>query len=286
LSVTAVTALLSGLAYGMLLFVVALGLTLSFGLMRVVNLAHGAFYLLGGYVTLALIARGNVPFWAAVAAAASATAVLGALLGTALLRRFAGDETGQIVFTLGVGYIVGDLLSWAFGADPQTLPRPPGLEGTVALFGGRFPLYRLALIGFGATLFGGLELLFVRTWLGLAIRAAVDDPAMARSVGVRVTVLYTATFALGAALAALAGGVGAPLLGLAPSSGFEILMLALVVVVAGGLGSIRGSFLCAVLVGLIQQFGTLYFPGFALFLTFVPVALLLAVRPRGLFGHA
>lgn len=281
-----ITAFLSGLAYGMLLFVVTLGLTLSFGLMRVVNLAHGAFYLLGGYLTLALIARAGLPFWFAVALGAAATAALGALLGTALLRRFPGDEMGQIVFTLGIGYVVGDMLSWAFGADPQSVPRPPGLEGTIALLGGRFPTYRLALIGFGAALFAALEVIFVRTWLGLAIRAAVDDPAMARSVGVRVTFLYTATFAAGAALAALAGGVGAPLLGLSPAGGFEILMLALVVVVAGGLGSIRGSFLCALLVGLIQQFGSLYFPGLALFLTFVPVALLLAVRPRGLFGHA
>ncbi len=270
----------------MLLFVVALGLTLSFGLMRVVNLAHGAFYLLGGYLTLALIARSNVPFWVAVALAAAATAALGTALGTALLRRFAQDETGQIVFTLGAGYVIGDLLAWAFGADPQTLPRPPGLEGTIAFFGARFPKYRLALIGFGAALFAALELLFNRTWLGLAIRASVDDPVMARSAGVRVTLLYTATFALGAGLAAFAGGVGAPLLGLTPASGFDILMLALVVVVAGGLGSIRGSFVCAALVGLIHQFGALYFPGFALFATFVPVALLLAVRPRGLFGHA
>jgi branched-chain amino acid transport system permease protein len=270
----------------MLLFVVALGLTLSFGLMRVVNLAHGAFYLLGGYLTLALIARANLPFWGAIASAAALTAALGIALGSALLRRFAQDETGQIVFTLGVGYVIGDLLAAAFGADPQALPRPPGLEGTIALFGGRFPAYRLALIGFGTVLFGAVEVLFMRTWLGLAIRAAVDDPAMAGSVGVRVKALYTATFALGAGLAALAGGVGAPLLGLTPASGFDILMLALVVVVAGGLGSIRGSFACAILVGLIHQFGALYFPGFALFLTFVPVALLLAVRPRGLFGHA
>jgi branched-chain amino acid transport system permease protein len=270
----------------MLLFVVALGLTLSFGLMRVVNLAHGAFYLLGGYLTLALIERANVPFWGAVAIASAVTAALGVTLGSALLRRFAKDEMGQIVFTLGAGYVIGDLLAWSFGADPQALPRPPGLEGTIVLFGGVFPAYRLALIGFGALLFGVVELLFARTWLGLAIRAAVDDPAMARSIGVRVTLLYTATFALGAGLAAFAGGAGAPLLGLEPASGFEILMLALVVVVAGGLGSIRGSFTCALLVGLIHQFGALYFPGFALFLTYVPVALLLAIRPRGLFGHA
>ncbi|GAC1421206.1 MAG: branched-chain amino acid ABC transporter permease [Candidatus Velthaea sp.] len=269
----------------MLLFLVACGLTLAFGLLRIVNLAHGALYLSGGYLALALSARG-VPYWVALLAAVVFSAALGLALERGLLARIGGDELAQILVTIGVAYVVGDVIVALAGADPQTPPRPPGLEGTIAVGDGRFPAFRLALIGIGFAIFALVEGVLVATPLGRSIRAAVDDREIARTVGVRVPLLFSGVFAFGAALAGFAGVLGGAFSGLTPQSGFDILILALAVVVAGGLGSVRGAFLVALAAGTIVQFGTVYFPGFALFATYVPIVLFLSVRPRGLFGAA
>jgi len=269
----------------MLLFLVACGLTLAFGLLRIVNLAHGALYLCGAYVALELSQRG-VPYAMALIAAILVTALVGLALQRGLLARVPGDELAQILLTIGIAYIASDLIVALVGADPQTPPRPPGLDGTFAFAGGRFPVFRLVVIGVGAAIFVLVETVLARTPLGRAIRAAVDDREIARTVGVRVPLLFTTVFAFGAALAGLAGVLGGAFSGVTPQSGFDVVILALAIVVGGGLGSVRGAFVVALGVGFVVQFGTVYYPGFALFATYIPIAIVLAVRPRGLFGAA
>ncbi|GAC1404579.1 MAG: hypothetical protein NVSMB64_07980 [Candidatus Velthaea sp.] len=234
----------------MLLFLVACGLTLAFGLLRIVNLAHGALYLIGGYTALALTAHG-VPYWIALLGAIALAAVLGLAFERSLLARAGTDELAQILVTIGIAYVTGDAIVALAGADPQTPPRPPGLEGSIAIGAGRFPVFRLAVIAAGLGIFAFVQSVLVATPLGRWIRAAVDDREIARTVGVRVPLLFSGVFTFGAALAGFAGVLGGAFTGLTPQSGFEILILALAVVVAGGLGSVRGAFLVAIAAGAI-----------------------------------
>ena len=267
----------------MLLFLVACGLTVTFGLLRVVNLAHGAFYVAGGYIAYALVQAG-VPWYGALALAVAIVAGFAALFERLLLRRVAERELPQILLTVGIAYMVGDAIVALAGGAPLSPARPPGLEGIVAIGGTSYPTFRLALVVVGIVVFFGLEALFTRTRIGLQIRAAIDDREMARSIGIAVPRLFTLVFTAGAALAAVAGVIGSAFTGLEPQSGFSMLILALAVVVAGGLGSVRGAFVAAIAIGCVVQFGTVYFPAYALFATYLPVAIILAIRPRGLLG--
>ncbi len=269
----------------MLLFLVGCGLTVTFGLLRVVNLAHGAFYVAGGYIAYALVHL-VVPWYGALVIAVVTVAGFAALLEWLLLRRVAQRELPQILLTVGVAYIVGDAIVALAGGAPISPMRPPHLEGVVTLGGASYPAFRLALVVCGIVVFLGLETLFTRTPIGLQIRAAIDDREMARSIGIAVPRLFTLVFTAGAALAAFAGVIGSVFTGLEPQSGFSMLILALAVVVAGGLGSIRGAFVAAIAIGAVVQFGTVYFPAYALFATYLPVAVILAFRPRGLLGAA
>jgi branched-chain amino acid transport system permease protein len=273
----------SGISFGMLLFLIASGLTLTFGLMGLLNLAHGAFYLLAAYVMLELYDRG-LGYWPAAALAVVAMATMGMLLERLLLHRFVNQVLPQIVVTVGVALIIGDLLVARYGGQPEAPPRPPGLSGTVEIAGGFFPKIRLAMIAIGLTVALFMWLLMARTRIGAMIRAAVDDEAVARSVGIPVPRLFVAVFGVGVALAALAGILGGALSGLSPGVDFRMLLLSLVVVVVGGLGSLGGAFVASLIVGLVTQFGIVLFPTFAQFALFVPVAFFLAFRPRGFFG--
>jgi len=269
----------------MLLFLVACGLTVTFGLLRVVNLAHGAFYVVGGYLAYALVQRG-LPWFGALGIAVVLVALAAALFERVLIRRVAERESPQILLTIGVAYVVGDAIVALAGGAPLSPERPPGLEGVVTIAGATFPTFRFALVVCGAVVFALLEMLFSATRFGLQIRAAIDDREMARSIGIAVPRLFTIVFTAGAALAAFAGVLGGAFTGLEPQSGFTMLILALAVVVAGGLGSIRGAFVAALAIGAVVQFGTVYFPAYALFATYLPVAIILALRPRGLLGAA
>jgi branched-chain amino acid transport system permease protein len=200
------------------------------------------------------------------------------------LRRLPRDELPQALLTFGFLLILGDASLWIWGGTPQTLPRPEAFAGSLRLGPLIFPSYRLFVIAMGAAAGLGLWALQERTTLGAMIRAAIDDAEMARAVGVNVSLLSTGVFALGTALAALGGIVGGPLLGVYPGADFEILLLAFVVVIVGGLGSLKGAFLGALLVGLLDNFGKVLLPELALFTIFAPMALILAVRPTGLFG--
>jgi branched-chain amino acid transport system permease protein len=274
---------LNGVSFGMLLFLLAAGLSLIFGLMRILNLAHGSYYVLGAYVALSAIgATGS--FVVAAAAGIATVVVLGVFMERGLLRRLPQDELPQALLTFGFLLIVGDLSLAIWGGTPQTLPKPAIFDASLRVGPLVFPSYRLFVIAVGVVMGVTLWLLQERTRLGAMLRAAIDDADIARATGINVSALSTGVFAFGAALAALGGIIGGPLLGVYPGADFEILLLAFVVVIVGGLGSLKGAFLGGLLVGLLDNFGKALFPQFALFTIFAPMAIILAVRPSGLFG--
>jgi len=274
---------LNGVSFGMLLFLLAAGLSLIFGLMKILNLAHGSYYALGTYVALSVVGWTGSFLLAAVAGIATVV-VLGILMERVFLRRLPREELPQALLTFGFLLIVGDLSLWIWGGTPQTLPKPEVFAHSVRLGPLIFPSYRLFVIAVGAVV--GLALWFLqeRTRLGAMLRAAIDDAAIARATGINVSLLSTGVFAFGAALAALGGIIGGPLLGVYPGADFEILLLAFVVVIIGGLGSLKGAFFGGLLVGLLDNFGKALFPQAAMFTIFAPMAIILAVRPSGLFG--
>lgn len=276
--------LLNGLSFGSLLFLVASGLTLTFGLMRALNLAHGAFYLLGGYLALDLLGRTG-SYWLSMLGAVVVVGLAGVAFERLLMRRVLNDELAQVVLTIGAAFLLSDQILARYGGRPVAPPRPPGLEGTVTVAGATFPLFRLALIAVAVAVFAVLWLVTNRTRAGAMLRAAVDDQEMARSLGIPVPLLFMSVFGAGTALAAFGGVWGGAFTGLDPSRGLSILLLALVVVVVGGLGSVTGAFVAALAVGVVDELGSWLLPGLALFTVYAPVAVLLALRPRGLLGR-
>lgn len=274
---------LNGLSFGMLLFLLAAGLSLIYGVMRILNLAHGSFYVLGAYVALSVVGATGSLLLAFVAGTA-AVIVLGALMERLFLRWVPREELPQALLTFGFLLIVGDVCLWIWGGTPQTLPRPAMLEGAVRLGPLFFPSYRLFVLALGVLVALALWVLQERTRFGAMVRAAIDDAPIARSIGINVSLLSSCVFAFGAALAAIGGIAAGPLLGVYPGADFEILLLAFAVVIVGGLGSLKGAFFGALLVGLLDNFGKALFPGLAYFTIFAPMAIILAVRPSGLFG--
>jgi branched-chain amino acid transport system permease protein len=274
---------LNGVSFGMLLFLLAAGLSLIFGLMRILNLAHGSYYALGAYVALSVVQATGSLLLAAVVGTAVVT-VLGVVMERLFLRRLPREELPQALLTFGFLLIAGDVALWIWGGTPQTLPRPDVFARSIRLGPLIFPSYRLFVIAVGGVVGVTLWALQERTKLGAMIRAAIDDAEIARATGINVSRLSTAVFALGAALAGLGGIVGGPILGVYPGADFEILLLAFVVVIVGGLGSLKGALFGGLLVGLLDNFGKALFPQFAMFTIFAPMAIILAVRPTGLFG--
>jgi branched-chain amino acid transport system permease protein len=275
---------LNGISFGMLLFLLAAGLSLIYGLMKILNLTHGSYYLLAGYIGLTVI-RLTGSFLLAVLAATIAVALIGAAMERFFLRRFHLDELAQTLLTFGFLFIFADLALWIWGGNPQTLPRPAWLSGSIEVGDRLYPVYRLFLIAVGVAVGGVLWWFQEGTRVGAMLRAGVDDEEIARGLGINVSLLFTAIFALGAFLAALGGVLGGPLLGVYPGADFEILLLAFVVVIVGGLGSLKGALVGGLLVGLLDNFGKAFFPELAMFTIFVPMAAILAVRPTGLFGR-
>ena len=276
---------LNGLSFGMLLFLLAAGLSLIFGLMRILNLAHGSYYVLGAYVALSVVQATGSLLLAALAGIV-AVVILGIVMERVLLRRLPTEELPQALMTFGLLLIIGDVALAIWGGTPQTLPRPDALSKSLRIGPLVFPSYRLFVIGVGAVVGVLLWAFQERTKVGAMIRAAIDDAEIARATGINVSVLSTAIFALGAGLAALGGIIGGPLLGVYPGADFEILLLAFVVVIVGGLGSLKGALFGGLLVGLLDNFGKALFPELAMFTIFAPMAIILAVRPTGLFGSS
>jgi branched-chain amino acid transport system permease protein len=269
---------------GGLLFLLSAGFSLIFGLMRIPNLTHGSMFMLGAYIGVTCIAWG-FGFWTAAVAAGLGVALFGAIVERFILRRLAGAELAQVLVTLGLSFMVADVCLMLWGGDPISVETPPALRGATAVFGLAFPTYRLAIILVATVIAAALWLLMDRTRLGAMIRAAVDDPAMARVVGIRVSHLFTIVFALGAGLAGFAGVIGGPILSVYPGLDQDMLPLALVVVILGGSGSLLGSLAGSFVVGFLYNFGQAMFPELAYVVLFLPMLIVLVVRPQGLFGR-
>jgi branched-chain amino acid transport system permease protein len=253
--------------------------------MRIVNLAHGSYFMLGGYVGLTVALR-TQSFTLACLASAVAIALVGIGMERFFLRRLHNEVLGQVLMTIGFALIFQDLALLIWGGDPYTVPIPKMLTGTARLGGAVFPIYRIFIVVIAVVVGLALWLVLDRTRIGAMIRAAVDDAEMAQGVGIDVPKVSLAVFALGAALAALGGVIGGGFLGVYPGADFEVLPYAFVVVIVGGLGSLPGAVAGSLLVGLLDNFGKALFPELSYFTLFAPMALILALRPTGLFGRS
>lgn len=277
--------LLNGLTFASLLFLVTSGFTLIFGLMQIINLAHGAFYLLGGYLGLTVI-QWTGSFWLGVCAGALLIGLVGLIIDRFLISVVRGNELAEVLLTMGVAFVISDLSLIIWGGETLSIPTPAVLEGSVEFAGIVFPVYRLFLVvlaGLVAVLLGYLH---NYTRYGAILQAGVDDPEMTQSLGINVYLVFTAVFFLGAALTGFAGVAGGAYLNLYPGADMEILLYALVVVAIGGLGSLRGALVGSLLVGFLDTFGKVFLPELAYFTLFGPMVLILAFRPRGLFGRS
>src|SRR5229473_3710351 len=279
-----VAQLLSGLVYGVLLFLMAAGLSLIFGLMNVVSLAHGSFFMLGGFFGLSVLQLTG-SFWLALTLAPLAVAVLGTAMELLFMRPlYRRGHMDQVLLTFGFTFVFFDLVQSVWGRVILRLPAPDVLEGATRIGLGVFSTYRLFRIGFGFAIALLLWLLLDRSRLGAMVRAGVDDAAMAAGLGGNIPALFTGIFGAGVALAALGGVAAGPVLGLYPGMDTEILIPAFIVIVIGGMGSLRGAFVGSLLIGEADTFGKAYFPSLALFLIYLVMAFVLLLRPQGLFG--
>jgi branched-chain amino acid transport system permease protein len=269
---------------GGLLFLLSAGFSLIFGLMRIPNLTHGSFFMLGAYLAASLIQAG-LDFWTAALLSGLLVAAFGGMIERLLLRRLAGAELAQVLVTLGLSFMVADVCLKVWTGDPIRIATPAALSGTASVLGMTFPAYRLAISVIAVAFAVALWALLDRTRLGAMIRAGVDDPAMARVAGIRVSRLFTLVFCLGAWLAGFAGVIGGPILSFYPGLDQEMLPLALVVVILGGSGSLLGSLVGSLIVGFLYNFGQAMFPELAYVVLFLPMLLVLVIRPQGLFGR-
>ncbi|MFP1643279.1 branched-chain amino acid ABC transporter permease [Pontitalea aquivivens] len=293
---------LNGLQYGMMLFLMAAGLTLVFGVMGLINLAHGALYMIGAFACAA-VAGATGSFWLGLGASLAAAAAAGALVELAVIRRlYARDHLDQVLATFALILVFSEGTRWLFGAFPLYLTLPPALSGAVSLPGGlHYPLFRLVIIGLGGAVALGLFWLIGRTRLGIRIRAGEADREMIGALGVDIARLYTIVFALGAGLAGLAGALVGTIQSVQVGMGEPVLILAFVVIVIGGIGSIKGALVGALLVGMTDTLGKALLPGLlarvtdaasanatgsalASMLIYILMAAVLIVRPQGLFG--
>jgi branched-chain amino acid transport system permease protein len=275
---------INSITLGGLLFLLSAGFSLIFGLMKIPNLTHGSFFMLGAYLATSLIARG-LDFWTAALAGGLLVAAFGGVVERLILRRLAGAELAQVLVTLGLSFMIADVCLMVWTGDPIRIDTPSGLRGATSVLGVGFPTYRLAVSLIAVVFAAGLWALLDRTRLGAMIRAGVDDAPMARVVGIRVSRLFTVVFCLGAWLAGFAGVVGGPILSVYPGLDQEMLPLALVVVILGGSGSLLGSFVGSFVVGFLYNFGQAMFPELAYVVLFLPMLIVLVVRPQGLFGR-
>jgi branched-subunit amino acid ABC-type transport system permease component len=276
---------LNGLANGMLLFVMAAGLSLIFGQMNVVNLSHGAFYLIGSYIGYTVVNRfGN--FWLALLIAPPIVGILGYFIERYLLRGFYGGKNHlkQVLLTFGIAVSLTAVIEWVWGTLNLAVQPPAILSRQIPILGVQYPLYRFSLIIFGILLALGLWLIWERTRIGAIVRAGVSDAKMVSGLGINIERVFAGVFVFGTMLATLSGVLGAPIYSISIDLGFEILILAIVVVVIGGLGSLTGAFWGALIIGMANTFGKAFIPEFSLFIIFAVMAIVLLVKPSGLFG--
>jgi branched-chain amino acid transport system permease protein len=275
---------LNGLSYAFILFLLAAGFSLTFGVMGVLNLTHGALFVFGAYVGLQAIDSFG-PFWLAIIFAAVSLAVIGFLLYYFFLRHLYNKVPEQAVLTIGLSYMVANVILWIWGPRAQIAQTPDLLEGALKVGTLGFPIYRVFIVGVGLLVLGLLWWIQDRTRWGAIIRAGMDNKEMTVALGVNYGFVSTAVFLLGIALAGAAGILGAPIVGAYPSMGDNLLLLTLIVVVVGGTGYIQGTMLGALVIGLVDTFGKAYVPKTALFFAYIIFLIILLVRPSGLIGR-
>lgn len=279
--------LLNGLTLASLYFIVASGFTLVFGLMRNVNLAHGSLYLLGGYVGFTLAEQTG--WWLlALAGGFLAAAIVGLLIQVLILRHMQGQDLRQTMVTIGLSIVIADILLWIFTGQVHQMEAPEWLQGPIRDIPviRAYSAYRLSLLGFGIAIGVFLWWLLNRTKVGTMIRAGVDDRAMLAAAGVNVNLVFAITFMLGAGLAGFGGVIGAVELSMVPGEDTRLLLASLIVVIVGGMGSVVGAAIGAVILGLAETYGLAYAPTYSVVFTFVILILVLAFRPRGIMGKA
>jgi len=275
---------INSVTLGGLLFLLSAGFSLIFGLMRIPNLTHGSFFMVGAYFAVSLM-RWGLDFWTAAIVSGLGVAAFGGLIERLILRRLPGAELAQVLVTLGLSFMVADICLMVWTGDPIQVDTPRALRGATSVLGLAFPTYRLFISVIAVIFAALLWALLDRTRLGAMIRAGVDDPSMARVAGIRVSRLFTIVFCLGAWLAGFAGVMGGPILSVYPGLDQEMLPLALVVVILGGSGSLLGSLVGSFIVGFLYNFGQAMFPEIAYVVLFLPMLIVLVLRPQGLFGR-
>ena len=281
------TILFDGVAYGMLLFVLACGLSVTLGLMNFVNLAHGALAMAGGYITVVLVNRAGLPFLAGLAAAFVITAAIGALLERTLyVHVYAKSHLDQVLFTIGLVFMSVAAVDYVMGSSQQFVQIPEALQGQFNVFGVGMGKYRLLIIVVCGLLTVALQLMLTKTRFGSRLRAAVDDHRVARGLGINVGAVFGITFAVGSGLAGLGGALGAEILGLDPTFPLKYMIYFLIVVTVGGTSSITGPFLASILLGIGDVAGKYYVPKLGAFVIYAIMIVVLLWRPQGLFARS
>jgi branched-chain amino acid transport system permease protein len=274
----------NGISFGALLFLLASGLSLIFGVMRIANLAHGSYFMLGGYIALTVI--WSTGSWlVAIPVSALAVAVLGMGMERLFLRRMGTDVLRQVLLTIGFALVLQQAALDIWGGDNMDIRAPASLDWSLTIGTLFLPVYRIFMIAMACLVGLVLWLALERTRMGATVRAVVDDAEMARGIGIDTSRVSLAIFALGAFLAALGGVIGGAFIGVYPGMDFEILPMAFAVIIIGGLGSLRGAFVGSLIVGLVDNFGKALFPQVSYFTLYAPMAIILAVKPTGLFGR-
>lgn len=281
------TIVFDGIAYGMLLFVLACGLAVTLGLMNFVNLAHGAFAMAGGYVTAVLMNRYGVPFLLTLPLAFIVPALAGLVLERILYKRlYARSHLDQVLFSIGLVFMAVAAVDYSMGSQQQLIQLPSWLQGRIDVLGIQVGLYRSFIIGVCGVLVVVLQFILTRTRFGSRLRAAVDDPRVARGLGINVSMIFATTFAVGSGLAGLGGALGAEILGLDPTFPLKFMIYFLIVVTVGGTTSITGPFLASLLLGIADVAGKYYVPSLGAFVIYTLMIVVLVLRPQGLFARA
>ncbi len=275
---------LNGVSFAMLLFLLAAGLELMFGVMNIINLAHGSFYMIGAYVGMYLVqVTGN--FVVGILAGMATGGLIGLITDRVFFTRIS-DHLQQVILTFGIVYIIADFCKFIWGGNPMGIPTPAILSGSMAIGGIVFPVYRLVIIALGFVIALGLWYFQEKTLMGAIIRAGVDDKEMVSGFGINIKMINTSVFCFGGLLAGFAGVIGSPILFVYPKMSWEIFVLSLMVVVVGGMGSLRGAFAGSVIIGLTDSLGKFIIPSAAMVITFSVMVVFLIIKPLGLFGSA
>lgn len=276
--------LLNGISFGMILFLFAMGLSITMGVMGILNLTHGALFMIGGFVGLTVASHGG-NFWLAVIAGGVAAGLIGLIIESAFFRRLYKQMDDQVLLTLGLVYILGNIALWIYGGSSNIINIPSSMSYRIPVGDFAFPLYRVIIIGIGLVIFGISWWLIEKTRLGAIIRSGMDNKDMTMALGINYVLTSSAIFTLGAFIGGLAGFLATPIIGVVFSESMDILLYALIVVVVGGTGSVTGTLIGALVIGVVNAFGEVWFPQFAMFTIYIVLIIMLLVRPNGLLGR-